>query len=420
MRHIHTEGLIVLFAFILSMLLCGSVDAGAATLKVPADYPTIQSGIDAAADGDTVLVDPGTYAENIILTKGVNVVSSAGPNVTTINSNSPAPVVSIMNLYGQPTQPVLQGFTIGRGNAGYGYGVEVEAASPTISGNIFDSKHDQSISFMSAIDLSGSSALIEKNIFRNNVCNNNNGVVPFTYVISVIDCDSPRILNNLIIDNASCPAISMQLPESRTPQVENNTIVGNGTGIQVDFHSSTHIYKNNIIVGNNVALDASLDNENVPWQNNLVFGNTTNYLGISDFTGSDGNISADPLFLDPSGGDYHLCEASPAIGAGNGDGIDPSATDLDGNPRVVDGHTDIGAYQFDRNVPEITFRADEPLWALPIFGQVYKLCGPRRCRVSVEFWRRDMEYGGQSCALLRPRRLHRRVDGFFALRHQKN
>ena len=34
-------------------------------INVPADYTTIQSGINAAADTDTVLVQPGIYVENI-------------------------------------------------------------------------------------------------------------------------------------------------------------------------------------------------------------------------------------------------------------------------------------------------------------------------------------------------------------------
>ena len=41
----------------------------ATTINVSSDYTTIQAGINASVDGDTVLVAQGTYSENLILEK---------------------------------------------------------------------------------------------------------------------------------------------------------------------------------------------------------------------------------------------------------------------------------------------------------------------------------------------------------------
>jgi hypothetical protein len=46
----------------------------AATLVVPTQYPTIQAAIDAAQPLDVVMVEPGTYRENIVLRGGIDVI----------------------------------------------------------------------------------------------------------------------------------------------------------------------------------------------------------------------------------------------------------------------------------------------------------------------------------------------------------
>ena len=49
----------------------------ATTINVPSDYTTIQAGINASVDGDTVLVAQGTYSENLILEKEIVLASHA-------------------------------------------------------------------------------------------------------------------------------------------------------------------------------------------------------------------------------------------------------------------------------------------------------------------------------------------------------
>jgi len=85
----------------------------------------------------------------------------------------------------------------------------------------------------------------------------------------------------------------------------------------------------------------------------------SNHSCIQGWTGDingTGNIDADPCFIDPGywdanglwvEGDYHLLLGSPCINTGDPDYIaDPDETDLDGNPRVIGGRIDMGAYEF--------------------------------------------------------------------------
>jgi len=88
-------------------------------IYVPFMFPTIQAAINAAKGGETIIVAPGTYEENLHVNKPITIQSADGPDVTIIDGKANGSVV-FLNDYGLFT---LDGFTIRNGNNPKGAGI---------------------------------------------------------------------------------------------------------------------------------------------------------------------------------------------------------------------------------------------------------------------------------------------------------
>ncbi len=97
-----------------------SVEAG--NVRVPQDYPTIQAAINAAVSGDVVLISPGTYNENLVISGKTitlaSLFSTTGDrqyiDSTIINGQSGGFVIQVNSSAGPAT--TIQGLTIVNGS----------------------------------------------------------------------------------------------------------------------------------------------------------------------------------------------------------------------------------------------------------------------------------------------------------------
>jgi len=162
---------------------------------------------------------------------------------------------------------------------------------------------------------------------------------------------NPKITNSTLSGNYARSGGGICCEEASTATVNNCTITGNSA----NFGGGIYVQDSNCAVTNCVlwANEAVLEGPEIFLAD---YGNVwAIYSGIEGSWPGEGNIDADPCFTEPGywdagawvEGDYRLLGGSLCIDTGDPNYIaEPNETDLDGNPRVIGGRIDMGAYEY--------------------------------------------------------------------------
>jgi hypothetical protein len=371
--------------------------AAQATLHVPADHPTIQQAIAAASSGDTVLVAPGTYVEQLdFLGKAITVASSGGAKVTTVDSQGleewldfpHAPVVRM--IHGEGPLSVLAGFTVTGSKDTSGFqaehtGIWCSGLSPTIRDCVV---RDNTGALGAGVF---GNALLERcTIQDNTTVNTGDGGGVF---------GQPTLVDCTLTGNHSSGkggGLYATGPCLVTGTVISSNIAGNGSdgysgggvygpatliGCQITSNSAHHYFSGGppdeigtgvdgaaalircTVADNFIALgpvvdetsggikDVGVVESSILWNNQghdvaVHSSPSISYSIVGGGYPGAGNLALNPAFLDAPGGDYFLKPASPAIDAGNpGAALDPDGT-----------RADMGAYFFPQYAASVAVR----------------------------------------------------------------
>lgn len=284
--------------------------AGAITINVPGDYPTIQAAFNSAASGDSIVIAPGEY-EGLYCTSGpanLTLIGAGGfVNSPTIVHRSP------INPYGECLHfENVSGWEIAH--------LTLRQVDPS-GGSPFDLHYSNNI-WIHHLDLaevapSGGNGLVLKG-------------------------DSDVLVERCLIRAANYDALSCWYVSNSNITFQNNTIAGTNANGIINRAPVTNWLIRNCLVYNNDDTGFEIDywTPSTSINYNDSYGNIGNYYG---FTPGPTNLSVNPLLVGGTGWQAYLLRPnSPCIDAG-----DPrSPLDPDGTI------ADIGCFYYNQNVQQ--------------------------------------------------------------------
>jgi hypothetical protein len=334
---------------------------------IPSQYPTIQAAIDAAVNGDTVIVAPGTYTgpgnrDIDFLGKAITVRSENGPENCIIDCNGTLtyPHRGFYFHSGEGPSSVLAGLTITKGYEYDGGGIYNDSSSPMVTNCIFS---NDSAVYGGGMNNFYSSTMVTNCTFNGNWAQYGGGVDNDNSNASVVNCT--------FTTNTAYYGGGMFNGFCNSSRVEGCTF---STNLATHYGGGIYNWRSNPTVGgctfsrNSAEYGGGICNQNnnnltltncilwvdVPSEISEIYGGTltVTYSDVQGGCSGIGNINADPCFVNPESNDFHLQPKSPCINAGDPNYVPgPNGTDMDGEPRVINSRVDIGADEFNYEGP---------------------------------------------------------------------
>lgn len=350
--------------------------ASVVIIHVPGMQPTIQAGIDSASYRDMVLVADGIYTG-----EGNRDLDFKGKTITVTSENGPENcIIDCEGLgrafyfhSGEMTDSVVSGFTITGGSSLGGYigaiccvkssptieynvivdnaagGIYCKQGAPVIKNNTIR-RNKSEVNGGGILCITSSPIIINNTVSNNETAGRGGGIICQDGSLAVID-------NNIINENIARIAGGGISCRHSSPKINNNEISKNVSaqvagGIALGYYShptitNCTIYQNSagstgggIFIGN-YATDPIVVLNTIIWQNlpEQIFVGAANWMDVTYSNiqrgwPGEGNIDANPLFMDPDNDNYRLSDDSPCIGTGFEE-------------------ADMGAYPFTVNEPTI-------------------------------------------------------------------
>jgi len=288
-------------------LTCVPLVVGATVINIPDDQPTIQAGIDLAVDGDTVLVQPGVFPENIdfhgrdILVGSLfaTLGDTAFISQTVIDGGVNSSVVTFRN--GETQAARLCGFTL-RNGAGdvenSGGGILCVDSSPRLSNLVVT---QNSAAYGAGIYCSNAAPVIDQTV----ISGNHYSHASYGWGVYCTAASAPVIDRAIITDNSGGAIRCSQ----SSVQVSNSAFRGNSGEYSCLLYSGSYVDITNTIIWDDCPSPIYLDGPNT--------AATATYSDLQGGWPGEGNICANPLYCDTGFLSLALAENSPCLGSGS-------------------------------------------------------------------------------------------------------